>query len=880
MKVLVYPQYSGQDNGDGGIRRVVEAQHKYLPTYGIETVQDEKQADLVAVHAGTWVPTDKPVVEHCHGLYWKEYEWPHWCHKMNQEVIDSMRKANAITAPSEWVAQVIRRGMWADPIVIPHGVDVEEWSSDGNHENYILWNKTRIDPVCDESPVSRLAQLDTTHQYVSTYGQPNIPNLRLTGTLPFATAKLLIQRAGVYLCTTRETFGIGTLEAMACGVPIVGFNWGGQRDIVEHGVTGWLVKPGDIDGLREGVEYCLAHRSKMSVACREVVREHYTWQEVMKQYADLYSLVHSGVVHEGPKVSVVITNYKLEKYLLDAVESVASAAKGMKPQDVEVVVVNDNSPTWSLDIVAKVADVCAENDLICTIESNEKNLYLAGALNVGIGVASGKYIVPLDADNMLAPRALATLSSALDANRDIDIAYGAMEVIESDHWNGVSGWPTEFDYRAQMAHRNQIPSTCMYRRAVWERSGGYRRRCRTAEDADFWCRVTSLGFVPKKVTDAVVLVYRDRSDSMSHVQQDWDWTAWYSWSRDPDLTPFAAPQQKTINVPSYEPIHVSVVVPVGPNHRDKVIDAVDSLVAQTYQNWECIVVNDSGEPLSWIHPFVKVVDTYVDTPINRVSHARNAGIRAASSKLFVLLDADDYLQPTALEEMLRAYTPGKYVYTDWYVSETGEISTTPEYDCKTILHKMHHSVTCLYEKEAWEKVGGFDESLRGWEDWDFIIALNAIGECCGVRVPRPLFYYRLYAGQRREELYANRDELKVEMFNKWQPYIEGRLKMACGSCGAKRAAADYVPPVTSDYRPDPSGETERIQYNGDNVGPVTYLGKVSGQRYKFGLDPEFRVRYVFARDVPGFLSMESFSIYEGSLVGANEPVLVAAGPPQ
>ena len=54
-------------------------------------------------------------------------------------------------------------------------------------------------------------------------------SVEVTGVRGFEDAKGYISDAGVYLATTRETFGIGTLEELAAGVPIVGWAWGGVR---------------------------------------------------------------------------------------------------------------------------------------------------------------------------------------------------------------------------------------------------------------------------------------------------------------------------------------------------------------------------------------------------------------------------------------------------------------------------------------------------------------------------------------------------------------------------------------------------------------------------------------------------------------------------
>jgi glycosyltransferase involved in cell wall biosynthesis len=612
----------------------------------------------------------------------------------------------------------------------------------------------------------------------------------------------------------------------------------------------------------------------MAIACRSLVEDKFTWRKAIKRYAKLYNEVLAPK-EQHPKVSVIITNYKLEHYLLEAITSVLQQ-ENFPLSTVEVIIVNDASPTWN----TKWADGVSFGELAIKVIHNETNKYLAGALNTGIAAATGDYIVCLDADNLLGPRALATLVTALDNDRTLDIVYGAMALYDT---GAVSGWPGEFNYRAQITHHNQIPSTCMYRRCVWERSGGYRERCRTAEDADFWCRVTSLGFKPKKVTDAVTLIYRDRDDSMSRTERDWPWHEWYTWNRYNKLMPFVAPQQadRDIKVPTYEPVKISVVIPVGPGHERIVIDAIDSLVAQTFQQWECIVVNDTGAPLPWIHPFVKVVTVAIKDEgeyVNRVSRARNLGISLSRGKYFVLLDADDYLQPSALSKMYDTITQAEantaYAYTDWYVAETKERHSTPNYSCTSVLDRFNHAVTCIYLREAWEKVNGFDQQLKGWEDWDFVIALNVAGYC-GIRVPYPLLQYRINGGKRREELYARLDENKAEMRVKWHEYIDGDKKMACGCQNGNGVA------TASRQAGDGAGNggdgMVQLEYVGEILGPLNYVGKVTGNRYLFGTEPEHTVKYVMIDDVPALLSVEGFRYYDE---GNNEPVLEALGPPQ
>lgn len=851
MRVQILPTFEGIDKGDGGIRRVVEAQHKYLGDFGITVVTEDP--DIVAVHGGQANKIQYPTVAHCHGLYWSDYKWSTWAHELNRFVIASMRVAEKVTVPSKWVGSILQRGMWIDPTVIYHGIDANEWLP-GQNGKYVLWNKTRVDSICDPEPMNKLAALASNIQFVSTFGAV-APNVKLTNKLPLEQAKQLIRNAGVYLCTSRETFGIGTLEAMSCGVPVLGWNYGGQSEIVEHKVTGWLSPVDNYADLMEGLDYCITNRSKLREAARQTVIDKFGWPDKVCQYADVYKSV---VQPSEPKVSVIVTCYNLARLLPRALDSIL--AQTLK--DWECLVVNDASPDNTIEVAT---EYCSKDSRIRLL-TNTENLYLSGALNAGINVAKGQYIIPIDADNELAPKALEILSGGLDRDRELMIAYGSMEIVEPDGKTFTSGWPpSTFDYNAQMQHRNQISSTAMYRKRVWQVVGGYRRRCRTAEDADFWCRASSYGFKPAKVTDAVTLIYHNRAESMSHVETDWPWNKWYTWYKNTKIAPITAPLQNP-NVPLYEPKQVSVIIPCGPGHEKYIWDAIDSVNGQTLLGCDCIVVDDTGGKLPELPPFVKVLST------NKVGAgpavARNIGIKESTTKLFVLLDADDYLQPDALELLVGAwYEHGGYVYPDWIKQESLEIQSTPEFNCELILQKLYHAVTAIYPKQAWLDVGGFDEKLTAWEDWDFILAINNAGYC-GTRYPVPLFQYRLGSGTRREQMYEQRELLKAEIFNKW---IKDN-KMPCGGC---RKGGGHVA-ITKSMAPPSNPDVVMLEFVLNGSPPLTYRGPVTGTQYRFGSDSGHKIRYVYKSDAIEFLKRKEFRIAGGTL---EADILEAVGPP-
>lgn len=780
MKVFISPQFDSPDQGEGGIRRVVEQQCRWLPEFGVEVVDDILQADVAAGHAVAEINHPNRVV-HCHGLYWiddplnqKYIDWPTWAKKANRKIIRYMLNAKQVTAPSTWVAQAIRRGTLVDPVVCHHGINVDEWEPEPTG-GYVLWNKNRIDPICDPEPLNRLAELAEGVPFVTTFGNPDLENVEVLGRLPYTEMKEVIQRTGVYLATARETGGIGTLEAMAAGVPVLGFDWGGTSDFVIHKETGWLAPVGDYESLLEGLHYCLENRIRLGMAGRGHASREFKWQDAIQNYVPVYE----QAAQDYPvKVSVIITAYNLEEHLPDAIESILDQQFG----DWELIVVDDASP----DGCGKIADEYAKQDPRVTVVHNKTNAYLAEARNIGIRHSSGEFIIALDADDRLHPRALGTLCRSLDQDTSIDIATGSMEVFSPEGDSFVSGWPIEnpsYDY--QITHRNMVPYASMYRRWVWERTGGYRRRMRSAEDAEFWTRAMSFGAVPAKVTNQPTLLYLNRPNSMSHVNMEPDWTAWFSWSKHEWLTPSGAPgaaEGKTSRpVYSYDPPVVSVVIPVGPGHDFYLQDCIDSLVSQTMRRWEAIVVNDTG--ISWFDeneqlinpylagfPFITVLDS--EGPPEGPAAARNRGIEASHTDTFVLLDADDYAQPYMLKLLYEAYMElGGWVYPDWY-DQGGELKQAQDWDFKGLLKKMRGPVTGIYPKAAWGRVGGFDEDFETFEDYEFQIAISTAG-WCGSRLAVPCFTYRYDTGTVRDKGHNEQVKWLARIYSKhYLTYIE------------------------------------------------------------------------------------------------------------
>lgn len=93
------------------------------------------------------------------------------------------------------------------------------------------------------------------------------------------------------LPSNRESFGLSALEALACGVPVIGCDVGGLPEVVRNGETGVLLPPGDIDGLAAAATGILADPARwqaMSTLAAADARARFSEDAIVPQYEALY----------------------------------------------------------------------------------------------------------------------------------------------------------------------------------------------------------------------------------------------------------------------------------------------------------------------------------------------------------------------------------------------------------------------------------------------------------------------------------------------------------------------------------------------------------------------------------------------------------------
>lgn len=192
------------------------------------------------------------------------------------------------------------------------------------------------------------------------------------------------------------------------------------------------------------------------------------------------------------------------------------------------------------------------------------------------------------------------------------------------------------------------------------------------------------------------------------------------------------------------------------NQKSMIYEAVHSLCCQTIKPKRIIIVDDGTTDEISIHILNEIEADYkIPIPLliirqsNRgVSAARNTGIRKTQSPLVLVLDGDDNLEPSFIEEVTKILdkTPAMIAASSW-LHTFGVLEATVRPTGGNVIEFLSHNccpATHIFRREAWKQSGGYDETMRnGFEDWDFFLnMLEAIPNTYVGIVNKPLINYR------------------------------------------------------------------------------------------------------------------------------------------
>ena len=253
-------------------------------------------------------------------------------------------------------------------------------------------------------------------------------------------------------------------------------------------------------------------------------------------------------------------------------------------------------------------------------------------------------------------------------------------------------------------------------------------------------------------------------------------------------------------------VRVSVIIPCY-NQGHFLEESLNSVAAQTFQDFEIIVVNDGSTDKASI----RILEN-LDREKVRVIHqenmglagARNTGIEHGRGEYVLPLDADDRIEPDYLEQAVRILDSMPKVGIVYCRAQLfGAVETEwqlPDYSLQEMLKDNLIFCSALFRRSDWQVVGGYDTGMvYGWEDYDFWLSLIERGREV-YRLPEILFCYRVASDsmvrskekwqkvamfkriyQRHTALFHDNIEVWIEaVLDTGKKYYTSRLYVDCG----------------------------------------------------------------------------------------------------
>jgi glycosyltransferase involved in cell wall biosynthesis len=206
-----------------------------------------------------------------------------------------------------------------------------------------------------------------------------------------------------------------------------------------------------------------------------------------------------------------------------------------------------------------------------------------------------------------------------------------------------------------------------------------------------------------------------------------------------------------------EPL-ISVIIPCY-NQAVYLDECLQSVLSQTYSNWECIIINDDSPDNTseivqkWLEKDKRF--QYIHQKNQGVASARNAGIDRAKGTWILPLDADDKIGSEYLERAQKEMSPNValvYAIGEYFGERTG-VTAGEKYSYKALLRENCIFNSAFFRKKDWERTRGYDTKMaNGLEDWEFWIHLLKNNTHEVVRLNYTGYFYRIKNNSRSANL--------------------------------------------------------------------------------------------------------------------------------
>lgn len=330
----------------------------------------------------------------------------------------------------------------------------------------------------------------------------------------------------VILPSPWENWPNACIEAMAENRVVIGGRNGGMGEMIEHGVSGFLVDGDDPDDIarviREDVAAALPHFGEIGERAGARIRElsdPFVYVAAIERFVEARrgrgQLPVAPTAPASPKVSIIVPFYNES---LDLVGAAVDSAIAQSYGNLEIIVVEDGSPRRDASEI--LASLGARDPRLKILR--KANGGLATARNYAIERAEGEYFLFCDADNILLPDYAAVVVDVFSRSTEAAAVVPRFQIFDDSSGEDqtiVQGLP--FD-RALNVFRNSVGDAgAAFRREVFCEHGlRYDVDVDTYSDWALWMDIASLG-LPIETVPRVLYRYRQRKGSMMS-EYAWD----------------------------------------------------------------------------------------------------------------------------------------------------------------------------------------------------------------------------------------------------------------------------------------------------------------------------------------------------------------------
>lgn len=432
----------------------------------------------------------------------------------------------------------------------------------------------------------------------------------------------------------------------------------------------------------------------------------YTWKKTI----DYAINPKSRDIEKPKKISIITVNYNNKVGLVNTINSVL---RQTYYNNIEYIVIDGGSTDGSADLIRQ----CSEK-LFYSVSEKDNGIY--EAMNKGIEKATGDYCLFLNSGDYFCNNSV--IESAV-RYLDKDIVYGDIKL------NGrmVKKYSSTLD--VHYFDYESLPHPASFIKTSLLKDRNY--------DTDFNI-ISDWIFFRESIARGVT--YRHIDLPISN---------FFLGGKSSDEKALSKEKEKYFSSDGKWKNEITVIVPCY-NYGKYIAETLDSLKTSTYQDFHCIIVNDgSTDDSEEIIKNAIAGDNrfeYFRIDNHGVGYARNYGIRKSDSKYILCLDSDDKISPTYIENGIKYLNENDDVTlyygnaqmffddgtsSDWYL---------PEFNYSRLLLSNQIYCSFIYRRSDYNRCGGYDEVMHGYEDWEFLVRLLD-----GKKVYRTddvVFYYR------------------------------------------------------------------------------------------------------------------------------------------